>query len=120
MNQKTGERTWDRPGSTPLGPPKDGLPGPNADAPGKASKASKAQDPKSLDPKAKPLKQPEAAAQAPPKKGHGLLIGAGSAVAGLAAGAMLMHTGDKISKYNLSHHLFACIVRGVADMRLLI
>ena len=40
--------------------------------------------------------QTEVITQAPQKKDHSLAYGAGGAVAGLAAGALLMHEGHKV------------------------
>ncbi len=39
-------------------------------------------------------------------------------MAGLAAGALLMHEGDKVSECYLSHLLCACVVRVVTNVRL--
>lgn len=40
--------------------------------------------------------QTEVVTQAPQQKNHNLAYGAGGAVAGLAAGALLMHEGHKV------------------------
>ena len=43
--------------------------------------------------------QTEVITQAPQKKDHSLAYGAGGAVAGLAAGALLMHEGHKVGMF---------------------
>ena len=43
--------------------------------------------------------QTEVITQAPQKKDHSLAYGAGGAVAGLAAGAFLMHEGHKVGMF---------------------
>lgn len=44
--------------------------------------------------------QSEVITQAPQQKNHNLAYGAGGAVAGLAAGALLMHEGHKVGMFN--------------------
>ena len=55
--------------------------------------------------------QSEVITQAPQQKNHNLAYGAGGAVAGLAAGALLMHEGHKVGTFTpapsiplLAHH----------------
>lgn len=43
--------------------------------------------------------QTEVISQAPQQKNHNLAYGAGGAVAGLAAGALLMHEGHKVGTF---------------------
>ena len=43
--------------------------------------------------------QTEVITQAPQKKDHNLAYGAGGAVVGLAAGALLMHEGHKVGMF---------------------
>ena len=43
--------------------------------------------------------QTEVITQTPKKKDHSLAYGAGGAVAGLAAGALLMHEGHKVGTF---------------------
>lgn len=43
--------------------------------------------------------QTEVVTQAPQQKNHNLAYGAGGAVAGLAAGALLMHEGHKVGMF---------------------
>ena len=40
--------------------------------------------------------------QAPQKKNHNMAYGAGGAVAGLAAGALLMHEGHKVGMFDVA------------------
>lgn len=60
-------------------------------------------------PATKPPQQPAAKvpqpldAKAPQQKNHNMAYGAGGAVAGLAAGALLMHEGEKVS---MCHSLY--------------
>ena len=44
-------------------------------------------------------KQSEVITQAPQQKNHNMAYGAGGAVAGLAAGALLMHEGHKVGTF---------------------
>ena len=46
--------------------------------------------------------QTEVITQAPQQKNHNLAYGAGGAVAGLAAGALLMHEGHKVGTLTLN------------------
>ena len=46
--------------------------------------------------------QTEVSSQAPQQKNHNLAYGAGGAVAGLAAGALLMHEGEKVGMFKMA------------------
>ncbi|KAL9064904.1 MAG: hypothetical protein Q9161_008578 [Pseudevernia consocians] len=123
INQRTGERTFNRPSAPHAGPPPSG---PNTnlppgwiaewDAPDRRwfyinqRTGERSWDPPRGPPTAQytevhtsgrgPMgatyQQTEVVTQAPQQKNHNLAYGAGGAVAGLAAGALLMHEGHKV------------------------
>ncbi|CAD6593340.1 MAG: hypothetical protein ASARMPREDX12_007094 [Alectoria sarmentosa] len=81
VNQKTGERSWNHPG------------GPSPPAQYTQMNAS------GQGPMGSTYQQSEVITQAPQPKNHNLAYGAGGAVAGLAAGALLMHEGHKVEEH---------------------
>ena len=81
VNQRTGERRWD----PPPGPPTAQYTEVHTSGRG---------------PMGSSYQQTEVITQVPEKKNHNLAYGAGGAVAGLAAGALLMHEGHKVGMYS--------------------
>lgn len=100
VNQRTGERSWD----PPRGPP----------PPAHYTEVHTA----GRGPTGSTYQQTEVISQAPQQKNHNLAYGAGGAVAGLAAGALLMHEGHKVEEHwETDKHKFEEDFEGRRDYR---